>query len=114
MIQHRLADMIGPRKTVSREIKEEVAYRTPGFCGWQQEKWLVHCNDACAFLGPAGRQEIEAIGNHALIDSLRKDIQMDEEEFERYFEELDKEAEPTAYIFRCLHCGVYLGYSDFA
>jgi len=38
---------------------------------------------------------------------------MDEEEFKRYFEALDKESEPTAYIFRCLHCGVYLGFSDF-
>jgi uncharacterized protein len=101
------------RKTVPTEIKEEVAYRTPGFCSWQQEKWLVHCNDACVFLGPSGRQEIEAIGSQELIDSLQEDIQMDEEEFERYFNALDKKRPPTAYVFRCLRCGVYLGFSDF-
>lgn len=86
---------------------------TPGFCSWQCEKWLVHCNDACVFLGPAGRRKIEAIGSRELIDSLREDIEMDEKEFEGYFKALDKESEPTAYIFRCLHCSVCLGFSDF-
>jgi uncharacterized protein len=101
------------RKAVSQEVKEEVAYRTPGFTGWQQERWLVHCGDACAFLGRAGKQEIEEYRSQDLLESLRADIGMDEDEFGSYLDSLDKEGSPTAYIFRCLHCGRYMGYSDF-
>src|SRR5262245_3210410 len=46
------------RNRVLQAVQEEVAYRTPGFCGWQQERWLIHCSDACAFLGPAGKAEV--------------------------------------------------------
>jgi uncharacterized protein CbrC (UPF0167 family) len=100
-------------KTVSKEVKEEIAYRTPGFCGWQQERWLAHCNDACAFLGPAGKKEVEKYNSQELLESLRADIYMNEEDFHNYLNSLDKEYGPTAYIFQCLHCGKYMGYSDF-
>lgn len=93
-------------------MKEEVAYRTPGFSGWQQERWLVHCDDACAFLGPAGRQEKEGFKSQQLLDSLRDDMKMNERDFQQYLGVLDKHRAPTAYLFRCLHCGQYLGYSD--
>ena len=101
------------RNTVSNEIKEAVAYRTPGFYGWQQERWLVHCSDACAFLGPAGKEEVDKYKSQELLDSLRKDMDMNEDEFGDYLNSLDNEYGPTAYIFRCLHCGKYMGYSDF-
>ena len=45
---------------------EEVAYRTPGFSGWQQERWWTHCGDAGQFLGRAGRKELEAFGPEAI------------------------------------------------
>jgi uncharacterized protein CbrC (UPF0167 family) len=101
------------RKAVSQEVKDEVANRTPGFSGWQQERWLVHCNDACEFHGPSGKGEIESYRNPELLNSLRADMAMNEEDFGHYFNALDKERGPTAYVFRCLHCGQYLGYSDF-
>src|SRR5262249_1999830 len=47
-------------KMVSQEIMYEIAYRTPGFIGWQQSQWLAHCGDGCKFLGLAGKREIEA------------------------------------------------------
>lgn len=100
------------QKAVRQQVKEEIAYRTPGFNGWQPERWLVHCDDACAFLGPAGRQEIESLESQQLLDSLRKDMEMNEQDFQQYFDALDKHRSPTAYVFRCLHCGQYLGYSD--
>src|SRR5262249_47650 len=101
-------------RAVSQAAKEEVAYRTPGFSGWQQEKWLVHCSDACAFLGPAGSLEVEAYESQELLDSLRGDIQMNEQEFQDYLNSMDKDYGPTAYVFKCLHCGTLLGYSDFS
>jgi uncharacterized protein len=109
-------DAIGdydPAVSVPIEVREEVAFRTPGFNGWQQERWLVHCNDACAFLGPAGKQELTAYGSEELIESLRADVNMSDVDFLAYLEKMNKQSGPTAYVFRCLHCGQYQGYSDF-
>src|SRR5260221_6696437 len=39
---------------VSDSVVETVAFRTPGFSGWQQEKWWTHCGDAAAFVGIVG------------------------------------------------------------
>lgn len=33
------------------EKLDELIYRTPGYCGWQQECWITYCNDFCAFKG---------------------------------------------------------------
>lgn len=102
-----------PGKTVPPEVREEIAFRTPGFNGWQQERWLVHCEDACAFLGAVGKEELEAYADQELIDSLHADVEMDENQFHDYFEILSKQNGPTAYVFRCLHCGMFVGYSDY-
>ena len=42
---------VGAPEDVARDVLEELAFRTPGFSGWQQEHWLYHCGDAAAFLG---------------------------------------------------------------
>src|SRR5215475_3171681 len=31
---------------VEEHVIEEVSQRTPGFSGWQQERWWTHCNEA--------------------------------------------------------------------
>jgi uncharacterized protein CbrC (UPF0167 family) len=41
----------------------ELTEHTPGYRGWQQEYWLAHCNDYCAFKGYVGWQEIEPVLN---------------------------------------------------
>lgn len=93
------------------KIKEEVAFRTPGFTGWQQERWWTHCGDAAIFLGRAGKDEIENYGQE-LIEELRKDVKMTRKQWEYYFEHLNKDDSPTAYIFQCRKCGNLGGYSD--
>lgn len=102
----------GNWEAVEEKIINEVAYRTPGFIGWQQEMWFTHCADAAEFLGLAGKKELEAFGSEA-IAAIKKDIGFEGEEWEEYFNSLDKKDQPTAYVFRCLHCGTYGGYSDF-
>ncbi|MEH6978944.1 CbrC family protein [Bacillus pseudomycoides] len=37
---------------------KELIHRTPGYGGWQQEYWLSHCNDFCAFIGYVEWEEI--------------------------------------------------------
>ena len=97
---------------VAAEVTEEVASRTPGFSGWQQEQWWTHCEDAGQFLGRAGRQELEAFGAEA-IAAIRASTGLDDGlEWERFFAALDKDGSPRAYVFRCSRCGQLGGYQD--
>jgi len=99
---------------VPAQVLEVVAQRTPGFSGWQQEHWLYHCADGAAFLGAAGAAEL---ASHAdALDMLRreqKDRGESPERAEAYLAGLDRDRQPTAYLFRCRHCGRHLAYSDF-
>lgn len=45
---------------VSEEILHEVTRRTPGFHAWQEPRWLVHCDDAAAFIGGVGYSQLAA------------------------------------------------------
>ena len=103
----------GHWESVDPKIVEEVAYRTPGFSGWQQERWFTHCADAAEFLGPVGHQELIDYGAGA-IKAIREEIGFDGNEWDEYFESLDRTGEPTAYLFKCRHCGTFGGYSDFS
>ena len=96
---------------VPDSTKEEVAFRTPGFAGWQQERWWTHCGDAGVFLGIAGKGDIEQYGN-LLIDNLKKESGYSDTQWKPYFDALSKDGSPTAYIFKCRHCGEIGGYSD--
>ena len=96
---------------VPREVLDEVMQRTPGFSGWQQEHWLAHCGDAAAFLGRAGTDELPPDA----VESIREEVAeygWPADDVEEYVESLDAEGSPTAYLFRCLHCGRHLAYSD--
>ena len=97
---------------VPEHVAEEVAYRTPGFSGWQQERWYTHCGDACEFLGPMGKQQLENLGPQA-VSAIRDESGFTDEDWTEFFESLDRDRGPTAYLFRCLHCGHFGGYTDF-
>ena len=96
---------------VPPEVLQEVAFRTPGFAGWQDHRWFTHCGDAAAFLGPMGREELERLGEEAL-SAIRRQCRLSGEEWESYLARMDRHGGPTAYVFRCLHCGLLGGYSD--
>jgi uncharacterized protein CbrC (UPF0167 family) len=83
---------------------EEIACRTPGFNAWQQEQWLTCCDDAAAFLGPAGAAELKG--------KFADAIPAVEQDWDGDWHDLEKDGEPTAYIFQCLHCKQYLAYVD--
>ena len=51
---------VGVPDKVPSAVLEELAFRTPGFSGWQQEHWLYHCRDAAAFLGADDREATTA------------------------------------------------------
>jgi uncharacterized protein CbrC (UPF0167 family) len=93
---------------------DEVLHRTPGFVGWQQERWLHHCGDAAAFLGAAGAAELADLPD--ALEALRAEARgsrWSPGETDEYLAALDRDGQPTAYLFRCLVCGTQLAYSDF-
>ncbi len=90
---------------------EELTTRTPGYCGWQQEYWLAHCDDYCAFTGYVGMEELEEMGlSDKLEEIYRKDVAMFDIEDVR--ENMQNEGSMQGYLFRCLHCGKYFLYVD--
>jgi uncharacterized protein CbrC (UPF0167 family) len=101
----------GEWEEVPKDIVEEIAFRTPGFASWQQERWYTHCGDAALFLGPMGKEELEQIGPEA-IEVIREESGQEGADWEHYFSTLHRKFTTTAYLFRCGHCGQLGGYSD--
>jgi hypothetical protein len=109
----QFTDDWGAPDEVPLAVVEEVTRRTPGFSGWQQEHWLYHCADGAAFLGPVSRVELDA--HPDALDMLRQDCRglgWSMNETEAFLTRLDRAGEPSAYLFRCLHCGTHLAYWD--
>lgn len=84
----------------------EVSQRTPGFTGIQQENWLAHCDDLCAFIDYANPDLVKPI-----LDDLIEDIADSGFEVEEVVKRLKKEA-LDGYVFQCLHCGKHRIYFD--
>ena len=103
----------GSWERVSPEVVEEVAFRTPGFNGWQQERWWTHCGDAASFLCPVGWRELESYGPEA-ITVFREEVGLGRYgmDTETYLKALNRQHGPTGYLFQCRHCGKFGGYSD--
>ncbi len=102
----------GRWEPVPRPVVEEVAFRTPGFSGWQQERWWTHCNDAAEFLGAVGYSEAAALGPD-LLAALAADMGMEDDTRRDHFvRSLRIDGSPVGFAFRCLHCGKLGGYTD--
>jgi uncharacterized protein CbrC (UPF0167 family) len=101
----------GRWERVSDSTLDEVSMRTPGFNGWQQERWLTCCGDAAVFLGPAGRADLESFGVE-VIRAIQRECGLDGDDWAHYFGALDRDGSPTAYLFRCPTCDRVGGYSD--
>lgn len=102
----------GDATLLPQAVIDEVAFRTPGYHGWQQEQWWGHCGDAAQFLGAVGRRELSALGPQA-IAAIREATSLEEgPKWEQFFAALDKEGSPRAYLFRCTKCGAYGGFQD--
>ena len=95
---------------VPDEVVAAVTTRTPGFGGWQQEVWQYHCGDGAAFLGAVGWSELE--GHDDALDAVRRAHSGMGDQVQDFLRALDKDGSPTAYLFRCRHCGTHLAYSD--
>jgi hypothetical protein len=86
------------------EYLDELIHRTPGYCGWQQESWLSHCGDFCAFIDYVGWKEIKDIEEELEedIEQIKDNMGITQEEFE---ESLVNGGSHQGYLFRCVKCG---------
>ena len=103
----------GVPSDVPQAVIDEISKRTPGYSSWQQDHWLYHCGDGCAFLGTVGRQELERFPD--ALETLRRDWEADgsdEPEVTAFLNILTTDDSPTAYLFRCLVCGCDHVYTD--
>lgn len=83
----------------SDEKLDELIHRTPGYSGWQQEQWLTHCNDFCAFVGYVGWDEIKDIANELIEDFNRFGFEL--KEIQR---SLKNNGHLQGYLFQCNTC----------
>ena len=106
---------VGVPEGVSDAVLEVIAQRTPGFSGWQQERWLYHCGDGASFLGRAGFAELN--GRESALATIRAEYRgfgWADAELEELVRSLHVDGEATAYLFECRHCHVDLAYADFS
>jgi uncharacterized protein CbrC (UPF0167 family) len=95
----------GAPGSVPAEVLDEVEHRTPGFAGWQQERWLFHCDDAAAYLGRVGWDDVKGlpgVGDMLLASGWPADAHA----------HLRADGDLVGYLFRCLHCDTSLVYAD--
>ncbi|WP_027388652.1 CbrC family protein [Chryseobacterium gregarium] len=89
-----------PAPAIPKELLLEITNRTPGYSSWQQEVWLTHCNEPCAFIGYADTQTIEPIA-----EELNDDIDNNGYDPELIRTHLSKDGSLVGYLFRCVNCG---------
>lgn len=100
---------------VPPQVAKQIMQRTPGFPSWRTTKWIAHCHDAAAFVGPYGWRGLRELDNLQLVTSLREnhDDDFDDHEWERVSSSLHRDrGGATAMVFKCRHCEQLLGYVD--
>lgn len=92
-----------------------VVERTPGFNSWQPERWLSCCGEPAAFVTPAGISDIRSRFRYqeaTLMTYIVHELGISGGAANRLLERLSRDAGPTAYVFKCLHCDNYPAYVD--
>jgi uncharacterized protein CbrC (UPF0167 family) len=91
----------GPRPAQS--IVDVVERRTPGIAWWYHDGWSVHCDDACAYLGPVDATTYPQLSAEAQAAVQRTGC--------NYLWDGSAGSEggdkAPVQLFRCLHCGRY-------
>lgn len=97
-------DVCSCEKVDSDDYMDELIHRTPGYNAWQQEEWLSHCGDFCAFVEYVGWEEISKLSKELKddLDKIKSEFRFKQEELEKY---LINDGSLQGYLFKCVVCG---------
>jgi len=84
-------------------IAAEVQCRTPGYSSWQQDRWQIHCDDACEFHGDIPKDELRGLDGEAK-EWLKSELQLNHEEWLEFITYYRPPHDPAIYKFVCRHC----------
>ncbi len=115
-VRAEFTDVGGPEcDGIPEAVLDEVACRTPGYVGWQQEHWLYQCGDGAAYLGRISAADLDGLpdARQALLEEA-VGYGLTQEAAAAHLADLHPDGNTTAYLFRCRHCGLHLAYSDLA
>jgi len=103
----------GVPDAVPTAVLAELTLRTPSFTGWQQERWLYHCDDATSYLGRADHERLVSHPNALrMVVHENDEFGWPEVVSTALVESMSTDGSPTAYLFCCLHCGIDPAYAD--
>jgi uncharacterized protein len=85
--------------TIDAQCLDEICMRTPSYHSWQQEVWLIHCNEPCKFIGYANSEMLQPIW-----DEVKADIEDNGYPMELIQHHLTIDGDLAGYLFQCLHC----------
>jgi len=91
---------------LGEEIVRQVCLRTPSYAGWQQEQWLSHCNDACAFHGNATSEDLDG-ASEATRGAWKSAYGLTDRDWTRAIAGYPNN-DSGFYKFVCRHCRVVL------
>lgn len=97
-----------PKPKISKELLLEITKKTPSYKSWQQERWMTHCNEPCAFIGYADTETIEP-----LWEELKDDIEKNRYGTDFIKSNLSKDGSLVGYLFQCLHCNQHRLHVDY-
>jgi uncharacterized protein CbrC (UPF0167 family) len=120
---HLLDEEVESSPKIPEEIREKVVQRTPHFLSWKEPEWLIHCDDACEFVGHFDTlkvKESEKDLYKAVFRACMREcamLRVSEEQLKKKATELLetlRTSDPSAVVFRCRKCRKYLSYIDFS
>lgn len=81
------------------QFLDAVILQTPSYSSWQQERWLVHCHEPCAFIGYIGAKEMNPYFN-----DIKPNIEQLGYSTEEVSNNLSVNGYMVGYLFECVHC----------
>lgn len=87
-----------PKNT--NRLFDEIAFRTPSYASWQQQIWLIHCDEPCKFIGYADYKMLAPY-----FDEIIEDIKNEGYSSDFALRYISKDGDAVGCLFQCVKCG---------
>ncbi|GAA5104150.1 CbrC family protein [Wohlfahrtiimonas larvae] len=90
-----------PEPMIDANLLDEICSRTPSYFSWQQEKWLTHCNEPCAFIDYTDTKMIAPFYNE-----IKQDLDDSGRGYSsEMLQYISQDGSVVGYLFQCVKCG---------